>query len=131
MEKIAILTTSDIQGLTLDGDAVKSTGVLENLLENDYKIYVISTRVSFGDHDLWWLKLLGDSEHKVFQPKRQVYGADDIDMISLWARIYEIVNRRSKIYKIQTWFDLRDDLSDQGILTGPSLYKYKRQLKSE
>lgn len=127
--KIAILTTSDIQKLDFRDNSLRSTGVLESLLENDYQVYVVSSRTSFGEHDYWWMGLLQEYGGKVFQPKRPVYSANDIDLIALWARMYEIVDRKLLAPEFSTWMDLQEDLSNQGILTGRAVYDYKKKIQ--
>jgi hypothetical protein len=38
---------------------VYSTGALERALEQGYKVYVASTRERLGDHDAWWISMVG------------------------------------------------------------------------
>jgi hypothetical protein len=70
MEKIAVLSTSDIQRVTdYDLMRIESTGKLERALEQGFTVYVGSTRTKTGDHDQWWIDLVGSNN---------VFLADDI-----------------------------------------------------
>jgi len=61
MKKIAVLSTSDIQRIT-DYEPVvltESTGRLELALEQGFTVFVGSTRTKTGEHDQWWIDLVG------------------------------------------------------------------------
>jgi hypothetical protein len=60
MKKIAVLSTSDIQRVAdYDLMRIESTGRLERALEQGFTVFVGSTRTKTGDHDQWWIDLVG------------------------------------------------------------------------
>ena len=112
VDKIAVFSTSEIfrhwyprLGLpivaeieTTDGRTSKfaSTGSLEKALEDDYTIYVVSTRSSLSEHDEWWLELvdrenvyLADARFEGVELGAWGYEDENVEKAnSAWMRLY-------------------------------------------
>jgi len=92
-EKIAVFTTSEIfeqvqegqrrpryildsqlKTTVDDSDCTKwniySRGSLEHALKQGYTVYVVSTRSRLGNHDFWWIEMVG--LENIFWPARRI-----------------------------------------------------------
>lgn len=147
MKKIAIFETSDIffihWNVTNDLPAPKSpaahifkasfedshgthkvysTGALERALEQGYKVYVASTRTRMGDHDAWWISLVGeDAVFLAREPSPAHYHEDRNAAISAgWMGVYKEVGIPwpERDGEPEFWTTARHMLSEHGVDLG-------------
>ncbi len=131
--KIAVLTTSDIQSLSRknkddevisiasSGEKFYSTGILGKAITQRYKVIVVTTRQRLGNHDKWWIQLVGrkNIHYRFFKGG----GYNDEGAIKKWKKLYlQLGLDETKIpnYSEQKigWCDYHRSLPKFGIMIG-------------
>jgi len=94
---------------------IYSRGNLERALDDGYTVYVASTRHKLGDHDAWWVEMVG--RENVF-----LAGEEDIERaICLgWYKVYEKLGLEWPVHHARPfwWTGAREALRDHGVKLG-------------
>ena len=105
---------------------VYSMGNLERAIEQGFKIYVASTREALGEHDAWWIELVGtDAIHLARRPDPEFYEEDRSAAAGAgWMSVYDALDLPWPTLGGVTdgtpafWTVAREKLSKHGIKIG-------------
>ena len=85
IKSIAIVTTSDINRIDHTDRTSSSTGILEKLLEKNYKVLLVTTRNKLMPTDDWWVEKI---------PASDIFLASKDDHEWGWKSLYEALGHK-------------------------------------
>lgn len=105
---------------------VYSTGSLERALAEGHEIYVVSTRENLGEHDEWWITLLGGQDRVFLMPEEEFDPNDEGDREERRQKRY-FLPYRALFAKVEIpfpegsyshWFVLLENIEQYGFVRG-------------
>lgn len=104
---VAVFTTSEIQQSVFGNHTVlKSTGKLEDAIQQGYTCYVVSTRTKLSDTDAWWRALVPDE--RIFLTSKEESDEDrgfanSPSTIRPWENLYQVLGIKPLPLKTPDW----------------------------
>lgn len=101
-----------------------TTGNLERALEQGCTVYVVSSRTTLGDHDQWWIDLVGRENIFLADEEKLVHYTDQNKernraMAFGWRQLAQLFGIVNDLDWAQSWTDVRYDISEmEGIKLG-------------